>query len=409
MHRVIPRRHRAQTIAVMAVVLVAIVGALAFVVDLGFQMETRRELQNAADAGALAGVAKLPDDQAGSIQQATTFAYLGANANIADRICAPVASPLPDTGASAPAAHPNVYSKATPGQKAVSGGYIYTVTVTMECTVGFSFGRILNLSQTPIKASATAAKGSPGYVRCPFPMAVYDSDGNPSNGLQDAPWDGSQTYQVGQYYPMYMKGDNGSSSNSGALNTGSGASAIRDAIANNCNGPIVFNSGCAVGVQAPCANTKPGVMFGPITQGLTMSTPRYPNGRMVACPGSAPYCPGQALASSLNNISLPGGAPISITADLSCAQRFSDVVNPDGTVKNGQANSPCLATVPITSVYVNANGVTNIPIEGYAMVFLAAFQNSGEILAVQFVKNVELQADIAAYNPLGSIVIRLIG
>jgi hypothetical protein len=59
-------------------------------------------------------------------------------------------------------------------------------------------------------------------------------------------------------------------------------------------------------------------------------------------------------------------------------------------------------------MYVNQNGPTNVPIEGYAMVFLAAYQKSGEVLAVQFVKNVEVQADIAAYNPLGSFVIRLI-
>ncbi|HEY1296693.1 MAG TPA: pilus assembly protein TadG-related protein, partial [Chloroflexota bacterium] len=69
------RRQAGQAMAIMAVVIVAIVGTMAFVVDLGFQMEARRALQNAADAGALAGVALLPDDQSGSIQQATTFAY----------------------------------------------------------------------------------------------------------------------------------------------------------------------------------------------------------------------------------------------------------------------------------------------------------------------------------------------
>jgi Flp pilus assembly protein TadG len=396
--------------AIMAVVLVAIVGVLAFVVDLGFQMEARRELQNAADAGALAGVALLPDDQAGSIQQAITFAYQGSNAAVADRICGAAVSPLPDAGATAPTAHPNVYSKATPGQLAMSGGNVYTMTVTMECTANFSFGRILNLTTAPIRASATAAKGAPKYVSCAFPMGVYDSDGNPTNGLQDAPWNGSQTYQVGQYYPMYMQGDNGSSSNSGALDAGSGANDIRNAISNNCSAgqDIVFDSGCSAGVAPPCANTKTGVMSGPIVQGLTQSTPRYPNGRMQSC-GSGPYCPGQSLASALNNISEPGGTAISISADYSCAQKFSDVVNSDGTVKSGQSGSPCLATVPITSVYVNQNGNVNIPIEGYAMVFLAGYQKSGEVLAVQFVKNVEVQADIAAYNPLGSFVIRLIG
>ena len=31
-------------------------------------------------------------------------------------------------------------------------------------------------------------------------------------------------------------------------------------------------------------------------------------------------------------------------------------VNPDGTVKPGMANSPCLATVPISSMYIDQNG-----------------------------------------------------
>jgi hypothetical protein len=399
--------------AVMAVVLVAIVGMLAFVIDLGFQMEARRELQNAADAGALAGVALLPDDQAGSIRQAKTFAYQGANAAVTDRICGPAVSPLPDSGATAPAGHPNVYAKATPGQKVVTptGGNIYTLTVTMECTTDFSFGRILGLNQAPIRASATAAKGSPKYVSCPFPMALYDANGNASDGLQDS---FGQTYQVGQYYPMYLKGDSGSTSNTGLLAAGSGTNPggnpIRDAISGNCDAPIVYDSGCAPGEQT-CAFTAQGVKGGPVAQGLTNPSTRYPDGRMDAC-GSGPYCPGQPLAAALNNISLPGGGSISMSAEYSCAQKFSDVVNPDGTLKNGQANSPCLATVPITSTYVNmATPNADIPVEGYATVFLAGYVSGGNqpVLAVQFVKNFEVQADIAAYNPLGSFVIRLIG
>jgi hypothetical protein len=402
-----PGRQRAQTMAFMAAVIVAIVGTLAFVIDLGFQMEVRRQLQNAADAGALAGVVLLPDNQSGSIDQARQFAYAGTNAAVNDRICGPAVSPLPDAGAAAPAGHPTVYFKAVPGQKTVTGGYVYTLTVTMECTTQFSFGRLLHLDTAPIRASATAAKGSPKYVSCTFPMAVYDSDGNPSNGLQDAPWDGSQTYQVGQFYPMYMKGDNTSNSNAGALDAGSGANDIRNAIANNCGGgqQIVFNSGCSV--TAPCANTKTGIMSGPIEQGLTFSTGQWPNGRMLSC-GSGPYCPGGSNASQLNGISEPGGGAISITADLTCAQQFSDVVNADGTVKAGQANSPCLATVPITSNFITQNGNQPVHVEGFAMVFLAAYQKSGEVLAVQFVKNFEVQSDVGAYNPLGTFAVALI-
>jgi hypothetical protein len=304
-----------------------------------------------------------------------------------------------------------VYFKAVPGQKnLVTGGYVYTLTVTMECTTQFSFGRILHLDTAPIRASATAAKGSPKYVSCTFPMAIYDSDGNPTNGLQDSL---GQTYQVGQYYPMYMKGDNGSSSNTGSLDAGSGANDLEKAIASSCNGPLDFDTSppCAAGVTN-CSLTKPGVMPNKIETGLTLHTTLYPNGRMESC-GSGPYCPGQSLASSLSSISLPGGSAIGITADDSCAQQFSDVVNPDGTIKAGQANSPCLATVPISSQFINQQGAKYITVEGYAMVFLAAFQGQtpggvGPVIAVQFVKNVEVQSSVGAYNPLGTFAVALI-
>jgi hypothetical protein len=128
---------------------------------------------------------------------------------------------------------------------------------------------------------------------------------------------------------------------------------------------------------------------------------------MQAC-GSGPYCSGGALASSLNAISEPGGSTLSITADYSCAQQFSDVVNADGTVKAGKANSPCLATVPITSNFISQNGTQNVHVEGFAMMFLAAYQQSNEVLAVQFVKNVEVQSDVGAYNPLGTFAVALI-
>jgi len=396
----IHRRQRGQTIAVMAVVIVAIVGALAFVVDLGFQMEARRELQNAADAGALAGVVLLPDDQAGSIQQATTFAYQGSNASVTDRICGPAVSPLPDAGATAPAAHANVYSKATPGQMAVTGGNIYTMTVTMECTTNFSFGRILNLTTAPIRASATAALGSPTYVGCTFPMWVYDKGGDPTNGLQNSlGW----TYQG--MFALYGKWSGGSS-NAGLLQTPSGKSPgdIAAAVAGNCgNAPDVSTSGCSP-VQAPCAEVDTGNKFH-AGGGLTDTTSQYPNGRMVDCSIQAgAYC------GSTPTLSLPDGGTDTMTSvTYSCAQQYSDVVNPNGTVKNGKANSPCLAVVPITDTTVGS-GNQSVHIEGYAIVFLAAFQSSGSdpLLAAQFVRNMEFQSDIAAYNPLGSYAIRLI-
>src|SRR5919201_4009044 len=56
-------RHRqpSQAIALAAVAMIALVGAVAFVIDLGFFLEGRRELQLSADQAAEAGVVFLPE------------------------------------------------------------------------------------------------------------------------------------------------------------------------------------------------------------------------------------------------------------------------------------------------------------------------------------------------------------
>ena len=55
MRRALQRRARAQVFAITAVVMVATVGALAMVVDVGMFLVVQRQFQTAADAGALAG------------------------------------------------------------------------------------------------------------------------------------------------------------------------------------------------------------------------------------------------------------------------------------------------------------------------------------------------------------------
>src|SRR5260370_20219012 len=61
MRDALKHRQPAQAIALAAVAMIAIVGAVAFVIDLGFFLEGRRELQLAADQAAMAGVVFLPE------------------------------------------------------------------------------------------------------------------------------------------------------------------------------------------------------------------------------------------------------------------------------------------------------------------------------------------------------------
>ena len=61
MRRQPERRRRGAVAPLTAVLLIPILGMLAFAIDIGYITETNLELQNAADAAALAGAAKLLD------------------------------------------------------------------------------------------------------------------------------------------------------------------------------------------------------------------------------------------------------------------------------------------------------------------------------------------------------------
>src|SRR6266545_1568200 len=86
-------RQPAQAIALAAVALIAIVGAVAFVIDTAFFFEGRRELQNAVDSAALAGVVYLPNCPTNSAScgsantQDVTKVVLGQNGPIARQLC----------------------------------------------------------------------------------------------------------------------------------------------------------------------------------------------------------------------------------------------------------------------------------------------------------------------------------
>ena len=57
----ISRNERGQVLLMFVILLPVILGAVGFAVDVGFVAVNRRDLQNAADAAALAAVQELPD------------------------------------------------------------------------------------------------------------------------------------------------------------------------------------------------------------------------------------------------------------------------------------------------------------------------------------------------------------
>jgi uncharacterized membrane protein len=162
-------RHRqpGQTIALAAVSMVALVGILAFVIDAGMFFVIRRELQNAADAGALAGAMYMsPDAPSPSVSGAcarvsdgntaglpqpefqtlnavrSACNYANINVGNASRLCTN-------------AGFDNAYTRQDPSLLPY-----YEVVVVVSCDAQYSFGRILLLTDRRISAYAIGALGS---------------------------------------------------------------------------------------------------------------------------------------------------------------------------------------------------------------------------------------------------------
>ena len=104
------RRARGQTIVIAAIAMVAVVGAVAMVIDAGMFFVIQRQLQSAADAGALAGawydpiclkpaVGCLPPGPGGPTAQQIAREVALANAQTIDGLCVGGASvPTPSAG-----------------------------------------------------------------------------------------------------------------------------------------------------------------------------------------------------------------------------------------------------------------------------------------------------------------------
>ena len=143
-------RHRrpAQVLPMAAVAMVALVGSLAMVVDTGIFFVIQRQLQSAADAGALAGAWYDPVCPAAASGCATgsaaevAISVARANAEIIQPLCGGPITVDPPTLGSVKLNLPQ---------------NVPTIVVTVHCNASYSFGRILGLTNRPISASAAAA------------------------------------------------------------------------------------------------------------------------------------------------------------------------------------------------------------------------------------------------------------
>jgi hypothetical protein len=396
--RLARRREPAQTVALAAVVMVALIGALALVLDVGLLWMTQRELQKTADSAAMAGVVLLPADPSGAEQQARW--YVQQNQGVAEHLC----SALP-------------IATITPGTDILPTGTAYTLTVTMTCTAGFIFAQVVGNSETPrndlhlvpndcacLRASATAVIGSNISPGCPLPLAVsdvnegIDANGNPAYwGLNGATWQemaaNGSGYSFGQLVALHVDNQGATSGNFHAIQfaPGTGANVYASELANACSSSPNIEPGGWV-------TTRTGDMTGPTRNGLL--------GRgLVSCTGS-----GQPLLCT--NPNYPAAHD---DFDIACPDNpldlgpndHSGVLYPDGSVKR---SSRCLAQVfVVVPDALNAgNGQYQVQVEGFAGFFVAGWVRRGNIVWGMFAKDAPSLGDLGGFDPFGTIVLRLI-
>jgi hypothetical protein len=133
-----------QAIVLMTLSLLVIMGMAALVLDVGNWFHTKRRLQGTADAAALAGAQRLPDDPSG----AQTMAMSYANQN----------------GGDVAGANIIVTSTVLPND---------TISVRARKTDPGIFSRVLGITSADIDARAKARVGPPQQAEYVAPMVVY--------------------------------------------------------------------------------------------------------------------------------------------------------------------------------------------------------------------------------------------
>ena len=224
-HQAFGRGESGQTIVLLAVMLAALLGMCGLVIDYGNWMVNKRQVQNAADAAALAGAGKIPGGSAAATAAAQSEA--ASNDNPGDFVTVSQSTDMSTND---------------------------SVNVTVSRTVGTWFTRILGINSVTVSATARATIESFTQMQ----------------GQDAMPWGVLQgTYVPGQPYSIYTK-TSGSSGNNGALSL---------PYVNNANCPVPNGANAYQneinGTLSPCpisvgesVDTKTGDNSGPTAQGL---------------------------------------------------------------------------------------------------------------------------------------------
>ncbi len=234
------KRKRGQMMVLVAVALVALLGALALCADLSVFYFNWSELQKCADASALAGANYLP----GNTTQATTTAasYVQLNGSKTSEIVT------------------NQVGNGNLGPNT-------TLTVGLQRTVPYYFARVLGLTSGPVGVQAIAQLANVGGASGILPVGLPCSETIPVG--DNCGYTPSSVHKLQLVSGQVAPGD------WELLNLeGTGGAGVRTDMNLGYNGPLI-----SVG-QYVDVNTKPGNTVGPVVQGLTdrLSRSHYADG-----------------------------------------------------------------------------------------------------------------------------------
>ncbi len=245
------RRERGQMLVLFVLALGVLLGFTAMSVDVGIFLHQRRDLQNDADAAALAGAAYLPDADLAT-QKAQEWVV--KNFDDGDEVVKDIV----------------VSSYREPNDR---------ITVDVEQEVSFVFGSALGLISDTMGASATAGR-VPVTASCISPWAVEGTTPDPSVDYGLDPED--------VYVFQLSSGDWNTPGNFGALAVyGDGNSAYKDSIEGYCGQVVACDSDSpyvAEGQSLDCA-TKTGSLGATTDASLTV---RYPPSTWATCDVQTP-------------------------------------------------------------------------------------------------------------------------
>jgi len=338
-----------------------------FVVDYGVLWQSRRQAQNAADAGALAGaVARINDDQSANPSTTSGMVYESIVSTVGFN---------PIWGLAPPPSTVTMDWNCPDGTTNCVHVDVFRDGTHNSTTLPTFVMKVANIQSQGIKAHAIAQLVPANGTGCMRPWFMIDKytdvngdgmytsppdvyDGDPRDaGRPPTSYTGYQVpWAVGTTVTFHA---NLGPSGYGQVDVGSGGNAVNDAI-ENCVGNQVYKIGDIVGV-------KPGSTNGPEQQGVQ---------QLIT------WDPGSSVSVTTN-----ANGSKSATVVTSCAPQCTCPGNLNSVCPNGPQISPRVAIVPVcepTVLGCASGGVNNstIQIKEFLSFYIVSYSGNGNNLDI---------------------------